>query len=310
MTKKTGTRFNHIYEHCRHKNEMKQNQKTLLGIILLITSVPGCSGVDQAAIESLKRQTIDQLVFVEGGSFMMGDVGYTDKDGQFHNFTNDANVFPVHQVTLTSYSIQAYEVAYKDFDLFTNSTNGELVGKKYRGLYFMGPDYPAEWLSWHQARDYCQWLGNQIGYPMDLPTEAQWEYAARSRGKAVAHATNNGDIEYGVNYRDPRKIWHTMPVGSWPPNPLGIYDMTGNVDEWTLDAWRIYQEEPLVDPQYTDDLIPDLSSQKITRGSGVIGGKGQIQLYRRAIRDPNQTGAGIGIRCVVNYPEPIKATKP
>ncbi|MEJ2407643.1 MAG: hypothetical protein P8171_25965, partial [Candidatus Thiodiazotropha sp.] len=94
---------------------MKQNQKTLLGIILLIASVPGCSGVDQAAIESLKRQTIDQLVFVESGSFMMGDVGYTDKDGHFHNFTNDANVFPVHQVTLTSYSIQAYEVSYKDF---------------------------------------------------------------------------------------------------------------------------------------------------------------------------------------------------
>jgi formylglycine-generating enzyme required for sulfatase activity len=145
---------------------------------------------------------------------------------------------------------------------------------------------------------------------MDLPTEAQWEYAARSRGKAVAHATNNGDIEYGVNYRDPVKEHNPMPVGSWPPNPLGLYDMTGNVDEWTLDAWRIYQEEPLVDPQYTDDLIPDLSSQKITRGSGVIGGKGQIQLYRRAVRDPNQTGAGIGIRCVVNHPEPVAAKRP
>jgi formylglycine-generating enzyme len=70
---------------------------------------------------------------------------------------------------------------------------------------------------------------------MDLPTEAQWEYAARSRGKVVAHATNSSDFEYGVNYRDLRKIWHPMPVGSWPPNPLGIYDMTGNVDEWTLD---------------------------------------------------------------------------
>jgi formylglycine-generating enzyme len=99
-----------------------------------------------------------------------------------------------------------------------------------------------------------------------------------------------------------------MPVGSWPPNPLGIYDMTGNVDEWTLDYWRAYREGPLVDPAFnTRDRMK--SEDRVTRGSGVIGGKGQIQLYRRAIRDPNQTGAGIGIRCVANHPEPIKGAK-
>jgi formylglycine-generating enzyme required for sulfatase activity len=233
-------------------------------------------------------------------------VGYTDEKGQFRNFTNDADVLPVHEVKITSYSIQAYETTYKDFDIFTQAVGGELIAEDYREEIYTGPNYPAKFLSWYQARDYCQWLGKQIGYPMDLPTEAQWEYAARSRGKAVAHATNNGDIEYGVNYRDPRKIWHPMPVGTWPPNPLGLYDMTGNVDEWTVDAWHVYQDEPLTDPRFTDDLIPDLSSQKMARGSGVIGGKGQIQLYRRAVRDPNRTGAGIGIRCVVNHPEPIK----
>ncbi len=164
-------------------------------------------------------------------------------------------------------------------------------------------------MTWYQARDYCQWLGKQIGYPMDLPTEAQWEYAARSRGKAVAHATNNGDIEYGINYRDPVKEHNPMPVGSWPPNPLGIYDMTGNVDEWTLDLWRAYRDHPQIDPQFTE-IDPMKSEQRVTRGSGVIGGKGQIQLYRRATRKPEQTGAGIGIRCVANYPEPIKAVKP
>jgi formylglycine-generating enzyme len=290
--------------------------KVLLGALLSILPLAGCESssgthiTEDPALVALKQATVENLVFVKGGNFMMGDVGYTDKDGQFRNFTNDANVFPVHEVKLTSYSIQAYEVTFKDFDFYTELVGGEVVVPEYKDVFHRNGMYPAKFLSWYQARSYCQWLGQQIGYPMDLPTEAQWEYAARSRGKAVAHATNNGDIEYGVNYRDPTKVWHTMPVGSWPPNPLGIYDMTGNVDEWTLDAWRIYQEEPLVDPQYTDDLIPDLSSQKITRGSGVIGGKGQIQLYRRAVRDPNQTGAGIGIRCVANHPEPIKASTP
>jgi formylglycine-generating enzyme len=282
----------------------------VLAAILGLSSVSGCLGVDQAALDDLKQRTLDTLVFVEGGTFMMGDVGYTDEHGQFRNFTNDADVFPVHQVTLSSYSIQAYEVTYRDFDIFTQATGGKLIAEHYREEIYTGPNYPAKFLTWYQARDYCQWLGKEIGYPMDLPTEAQWEYAARSRGKAVAHATNNGDIEYGVNYRDPRKIWHPMPVGSWPPNPLGIYDMTGNVDEWTLDLWHAYRDEPLVDPSFNSKERLKYATSRMTRGSGVIGGKGQIQLYRRAKRKPDQTGAGIGIRCVANHPEPIKAATP
>ncbi|WP_428625315.1 formylglycine-generating enzyme family protein [Sedimenticola sp.] len=283
--------------------------KSLLCLALVLASMPGCSGVDDKAIDALKQQTLDQLVFVEGGKFIMGDVGYTDENGQFRNFTNDANVFPEHEVTLTSYSVLAHEVTFKDYDLFTSITGSETILEDFRGEIYTQPNYPADGMTWYQARDYCQWLGQLIGYPMDLPTEAQWEYAARSRGKAVAHATNNGDIEYGVNYRDPVKEHNPMPVGSWPPNPLGIYDMTGNVDEWTLDYWRAYREEPLVDPVF-NTLDPLKSEDRVTRGSGVIGGKGQIQLYRRAIRDPNRTGAGIGIRCVANHPEPIKAAKP
>ncbi|MEJ2694155.1 MAG: SUMF1/EgtB/PvdO family nonheme iron enzyme, partial [Candidatus Thiodiazotropha sp.] len=281
-----------------------------VGLALVSFLTPGCSGADKATLEALKQETLDQLVFVEGGTFEMGDVGYTDKNCEFHHFTNDADVFPVHQVTLTSYSIQAYEVTYKDFDLYTEAIGGELIAQDYREEVYTQPNYPAKFLSWYQARDYCQWLGQQIGYPMDLPTEAQWEYAARSRGLAVAHATNNGDIEYGVNYRDPAKIWHPMPVGSWPPNPLGLYDMTGNVDEWTLDLWHPYMDEPQTDPSYNTKEDAVYATSRMARGGGVIGGKGQMQLYRRAVRDPNKTGAGIGIRCVVNHPTPIKAMNP
>jgi formylglycine-generating enzyme required for sulfatase activity len=97
-----------------------------------------------------------------------------------------------------------------------------------------------------------------------------------------------------------------MPVGSWPPNPLGLYDMTGNVDEWTIDWWHPYPDEPQIDPIHNGEEGEKYAGSKMTRGSGVIGGKGQIQLYRRAIRDPDRTGAGIGIRCVANHPEPVK----
>ena len=253
---------------------------------------------------SYEQTIIDKLVFVEGGTFMMGDVGYTDQNGNFRYFTGDRNTRPVHEVTLTSYSIQAYEVTMDDFDRYSKSIGEEMIAKDWRTEKHYGGDYPAKRMTWDQAQSYCIWLGNLIGYPMSLPTEAQWEYAARSRGKVVAHATNNGDIEYGVNYRDPKKGIFSRPVGSWPPNPLGIYDMSGNVSEWTVDWWYGYRKNPVVDPR-NDSEIPKRSKHKIWRGSGAIGGKGQIQLYRRGADEKDNIGAGHGLRCAVNHPEKI-----
>ena len=106
----------------------------------------------------------------------------------------------------TKIVLKAYETTFKDFDFYMTSIGEDIVRKKYRHRKHSQPSYPAKWLTWDQAHNYCLWLGSNIGYSMNLLTEAQWEYAARSRGKAVAHTTNNGDIEYGVNYRDPRKI--------------------------------------------------------------------------------------------------------
>ena len=270
------------------------------------TTPPAGTSKKMDPLMELKQRLLSQWVFVEGGTFKMGDVGYTDEKGYHHGFTGDADTRPVHDVTLTSYSIQAYETTFDDFDFYMTSIGEEIVRPERRHSKFYNGQYPAMSLTWYQARDYCLWLGKQIGYPVDLPTEAQWEYAARSRGKAVAHATNDGDIEYGVNYRDPRVIKHEMPIGSWPPNPLGIYDMTGNVSEWTLDLWHGYRKKPLVDPSFNDEKTKRNTSQRMWRGFGVLGGKGIIQLYRRGTLDPNVDGAGIGIRCVANHPKKIQ----
>jgi len=223
-------------------------------------------------LEALKVETIENLVFVAGGEFMKGDVGYTDKNGRHKDFTGDRLAFPAHPVKLSSYSIQKYEVTLKDYDLFTKINGYPFVDENWRDQEYMAPNYPARNVLWQEARDYCRWLGEQIGHPMELPTEAQWEYAARSRGKAVGHATNNGDIEYGVNYRDPRNNTFGNPVGTWPPNPLGLYDMSGNAMEWTMDAFHIYKasDTPLVDPAY--EKLKELVPKRVARGTGVIGG--------------------------------------
>lgn len=263
----------------------------------------GCSPSEE--VNALKQRTLDSLVFVEGGTFMMGDVGYVDENGQHQIFGPDADAFPVHEVTLSNYSILKFEITYKEYDLFAEVTGREKPLQRYRDEVYTGPDYPVDGVTWSESRSYCQWVGEQIGYPMDLPTEAQWEYAARSRGKAVAYATDNGEFEPGRNIRDATKVRHEMPVGSWPPNPLGLHDMTGNVDEWTVDWWHQYDETPKVNPRSESVKMQRFAVRKMTRGSGVIGGRGQITLYVRAARKPDNTGAGIGIRCVANHPTPI-----
>ncbi len=273
------------------------------GVLALCFSVlAACAPTEE--INALKQRTLDNLVFVEGGTFMMGDVGYVDENGQKQIFGPDADAFPVHQVTLSNYSILKYEVTFAEYDLFAEVTGREKPLLRYRSETYAGPNYPVDGVTWHESRAYCQWLGEQIGYPMDLPTEAQWEYAARSRGKAVAYATDNGEFEPGRNIRDAKENKREMPVGSWPPNPLGIHDMTGNVDEWTVDYWRAYRPGAVTDPR-NDEYEKFKSDQKVTRGSGIIGGRGQITLYVRAVRDQDNTGSGIGIRCVANHPEPI-----
>ena len=127
----------------------------------------------QAIINKAKAN----FVFVEGGTFIMGK-------------KNVPTAYE-HEVTLSSYSISKYETSFKELDLYSEINKLEKVAFDYRDLKEFGPNYPAKWMTWYQADAYCKWLGQQIGTPLGLPTEAQWEYAARSRGLDVQHATNN-----------------------------------------------------------------------------------------------------------------------
>ncbi|MDA8137524.1 MAG: SUMF1/EgtB/PvdO family nonheme iron enzyme [Desulfobacteraceae bacterium] len=250
---------------------------------------------------------VQNLVFVEGGAFIMGDAGaeFTDEDGQkiFSFWTGDADTKPAHKVTLSSYSMMKYEVTYQDYDLFCKLTRHTLAREKSIGDPSRAPELAAAAIPWQDAKDYCLWLGEVIGLPVDLPTEAQWEYAARSRGMNVGFATDNGKIDFRRNYRGEGAPWHPQAPGTYPPNPLGLYDMTGNVCEW-VDDWYAsdyYQHSPELNPKG-----PDKGSQRIMRGFGVIGSPEFNLLYRRKVRPPESTD-GAGIRCVVNAPAPVKA---
>ncbi|MGE6765958.1 formylglycine-generating enzyme family protein, partial [Serratia sp. NPDC071084] len=190
------------------------------------------------------------------------------------------------------------------------------------------PNTPAH-MDWYDAEQYCAWLGKVSGLPFALPTEAQWEYAARSRGQFFIVATNSGVLEMdgiqrGINISGSldreefaRKmgltsgIWTTLPGDSYPPNPLGIYDMAGNGYEWVKDWYDpdYYQHSPAVDPQGPEKPVykdHEGKYTKVLRGAETSGPfKGlTIARFKRS-RDTRATFVTT-VRCVVNSPQPVK----
>jgi formylglycine-generating enzyme required for sulfatase activity len=160
------------------------------------------------------------------------------------------------------------------------------------------------------SQDYCHWLGEKTGLPLDLPTEAQWEYAARNRGGYVLFATDNGNYEIGKNIANNEQKIHfsglhlfSFIIGKFPPTPLGLYDMAGNGVDWINDwyAEDYYSRSPEIDPQG-----PDSGKYKVIRG--YLGGGGAFTnqtVYRQFVRpDPDKEEGGImpiyNFRCVVN----------
>jgi formylglycine-generating enzyme required for sulfatase activity len=261
-------------------------------IALPLSLLAGCG--NSAQISEAEQKVIDHtlksLVFVEGGTFTMGH----------------PQVTKTVEVTLDSYSIQAYEVSYWEFDTFAEATGARKPSQRSFGKPSRQPENPAWGLTWFDAQNYCHWLGELTGLPFELPTEAQWEYAATSRGTSRAfYATDDGTLDWGRNYRGgPNTPWHPEPSGTYPPNPLRIYDMTGNVAEWVLD-WHdkdFYEKSPGINPQG-----PETGTTKIYRGGSVVGTQRYNVLYRRSpgLKPDDKQG---GVRCVVNQPYAINTS--
>ncbi|MBS9430877.1 formylglycine-generating enzyme family protein [Photorhabdus akhurstii] len=282
----------------------------IAGLVLLTLS--GCKDKKkiQAEPQALVKEVLAGMVPVEGGSFMMGDFGRRVAEHLPYSFDMDNK--PEHKVTLDSFSISKYRVTWGKFNRYR-----EILGLPktaiYKNLKSSDPDYefldrstgdnyPAS-VDWQEAKDYCQWLGKVSGEIVDLPTEAQWEYAARSRGQLFIFANNNNVYEPGKNFTDDFR-----PVGSYPPNPLGLYDMMGNGTDWVNDwyAADYYQHSPEHNPQG-----PEKGEEKVIRGQmgADIWGNHVINRGKVALNYfEKHYPPGYGFRCVVNYPETKHST--
>ncbi len=189
---------------------------------------------------------------IEPGEFTMGHAARPPQSEQEWRQW-DYDEAPAHKVRLTrAFYLAAHEVTNKQYEQF-DPKHKELRGKF--GAYGQGKasttdDEPATMVSWQQAVDFCAWLSKNEGLPYRLPTEAEWEYACRA-GTTTVFNTGDSLTPEQANIglaRDGKSKIATLPVGSYPPNPWGLYDMHGNVEEWCLDWYGPYEAGEQVDP--------------------------------------------------------------
>ena len=188
------------------------------------------SGSNEISIPVKDGITID-MVKVEAGIFMMGATS------EMQNPEDDEK--PVHKVTLThDYYMGKYEVTQALWKTVMGSNPSK----------FKGDNLPVENVSWNDSQEFISKLNSMTGRKFRLPTEAEWEYAARggkkSRGYQYSGSSNISDVAWGPNNSDKK----THSVGKKQSNELGLYDMTGNVSEWCQDWYGSYVRSSQINP--------------------------------------------------------------
>jgi len=215
-----------------------------------------------------------RMVMVSGGCYQMGD---TFGDG----YDNEK---PVHEVCVSDFYISKYEV--------TQGQWKTVMGNNPFQFSSCGDDCPVEQVSWNDAQEYIRRLNEKTKKKYRLPTEAEWEYAARSGGKHEKYSGGN-NIESVAWYSD-NSEGRTHPVGQKRPNGLGIYDMSGNVWEWVQDIYNdaAYSAHSRNNPLYNTGI----AKFRVIRGGSWNDDSGCARAAYRNIFGPVYRESFVGFR--------------
>lgn len=208
------------------------------------------------------------MVYVEGGTYVMGsdDIG---------------SAKPVHKVTLSDYYIGETEVTQKLWEVVMGSNPAKIKGKHC----------PVENVSWNDCQEFIGKLNELTGENFCLPTEAQWEFAARggNYSKGYKYSGSNDIDAVAWCWRNSYEMIH--PVGTKLANELGIYDMSGNVREWCSDWYGEYLSVALTDP-----TGPLSGSYRVNRGGGWNYDSANCRCAYRSSNTPTHTYNNLGLR--------------
>ena len=222
-----------------------------------------------------------ELVHVQGGEFMMG---CTDQHSDCL-----VNESPAHLVKLNGFYIAKYEV--------TQGLWMAVMGGKNPSKY-IGDSLPVTQVSWYDAQTFIGKLNDLTGKKYRLPTEAEWEYAARG-GALSNHYKFSGSNELEeVAWCKKNSDGETQPVGTKKPNELGIYDMTGNVYEWCFDGFDMYEWNSTVTLENPTGY--NLSETKVYRGGCMTSYWDVCRVSARSQAIPNSKFSHVGFRLALD----------
>ncbi len=206
--------------------------------------IPVCLFLSAFSLNVRPQALEPQMIFVKGGVFRMGsNSGGSDER-------------PVHEVAVSSFFISRYEVTQAEwYSVMIRDTTDR---------YFGGCDScPVERVTWYHAMEYIERLNSLTGKNYRLPTEAEWEYAARGGVNSRGYRFSGSNKADSVAWTDGNSGNRVHPVGRKKPNELGLYDMSGNVFEWCADWYldTFYKISPKEDPSG-----PETGEKKVMRG--------------------------------------------
>lgn len=245
----------------------------------LHVKIKGLKTPQEEAIATL----LDNMVLVDGGTFTMGNTEeMTDYLTEQDSLSNT-----IHEVELDKFYICKYEVTQKQWRAFF-PTEGKCIAD--------GEDTAMDMLSWEDAKAFADTLSTISGLRFALPTEAQWEFAARGGTKSHHYVFSGNDDATEVGWTSFEELTSAHEVGGKRYNELDLYDMTGNVMEWCSDYFDLYSPEKVVNPQGPSNGI-----NRVLRGGDFrIENLYDMKTTTRYFDSPFVNRRGAGLRLVIN----------
>jgi formylglycine-generating enzyme required for sulfatase activity len=249
------------------------------------------------------------MIYIPPGEFMMGQTDdekkwLIDQIGEKNYNSYYLNETPLHEVYLDEYWIGKYEVTFAQYDRYCNDTKIKKPGDQDWGR----ENRPVINVSWTEAAAYCKWLSQKTGLRFNLPTEAQWEKAARGNDQRKYPWGNTEPYYNGKWYANYRAYdrWeqkgedgflYTAPVGSYPlgGSPYGLLDMGGNVLEWCIDWYEAGYYKNKNSPQ-KNPAGPNSGSYRVIRGGDWTGYASYLRCASRSVNGPYGGDLNLGFR--------------
>jgi formylglycine-generating enzyme required for sulfatase activity/serine/threonine protein kinase len=230
------------------------------------------------------QKLINDMVSVQGGTFSMGCT--SEQGGDCYDDEK-----PTRSITLRTYSIGKYEVTQAQWRAVMNNNPSKFSGCD---------NCPVENVSWEEVQDFIRKLNQMTGQKFRLPTEAEWEFAARGGNKSKGYKYSGSNNLGSVAWHDGNSS-KTQSVGQKQANELGLYDMSGNVAEWCSDWYGTYSSSS----SQTDPRGPTTGNYRVVRGGNWLSSERKCRVSDRASWIPTHSKETLGFRLAMSCPQCI-----